>query len=201
MIEENVFANAFNPEGSVHREWRSELADDLRKPTLKGSIREAITRRLRRVYLPLLSVLGVAVSNQPLRSGRTVVRDRGRTGSSGRRRRHYRPLVLPRLPRSDPLADLTAGQRGVSCRGTRRVETRRMSVSRRLSDAPRSALHRTSSRIHRVAFSTEDGRRCNTTSDDGVRARSRRAWIPSAEDVLGVRYDVADGTRSRWNSR
>ncbi|WP_336363750.1 DUF2270 domain-containing protein [Halalkalicoccus salilacus] len=60
MIEENVFANAFNPEGSVHREWRSELADDLRKPTLKVSIREAITRRLRRVYLPLLSVLLVA---------------------------------------------------------------------------------------------------------------------------------------------
>lgn len=25
MIEENVFANAFNPEGSVHREWRKEL--------------------------------------------------------------------------------------------------------------------------------------------------------------------------------
>jgi uncharacterized membrane protein len=60
MIEENVFANAFNPEGSVHREWRKELADDLRKPTLKVSIREAMTRRLRRVYFPLLSVLLVA---------------------------------------------------------------------------------------------------------------------------------------------
>lgn len=60
MIEENVFANAFNPEGSVHHEWRSELADDLRKPTLKVSIREAMTRRLRRVYFPLLSVLLVA---------------------------------------------------------------------------------------------------------------------------------------------
>ncbi|WP_331234944.1 DUF2270 domain-containing protein [Natronorarus salvus] len=60
MIEENVFANAFNPEGSVHKEWRSELADDLRKPTLKVSSREAMTRRLRRVYFPLLSVLLVA---------------------------------------------------------------------------------------------------------------------------------------------
>ena len=60
MIEENVFANAFNPEGSVHTEWRREIADDLRKPTLKVSIREALTRRLRRVYFPLLSVLLVA---------------------------------------------------------------------------------------------------------------------------------------------
>ena len=57
LIEENVFANAFNPEGTVHREWRSELADDLRKPTLKVTTREAMTRRLRRVYFPLLSVL------------------------------------------------------------------------------------------------------------------------------------------------
>lgn len=60
MIEENGFANAFNPEGSVHREWRVELAEDLRKPTIKVSIREAMTRRLRRVHLPLLSVLFVA---------------------------------------------------------------------------------------------------------------------------------------------
>ncbi len=60
MIEENVFANAFNPEGSVHREWRRELADDLRKPTLKVSGREAMTRRLRRVYFPLLTILLVA---------------------------------------------------------------------------------------------------------------------------------------------
>lgn len=60
MIEENVFANAFNPEGTVHREWRVELADDLRKPTIKVTIREAMTRRLRRVYFPLMSVLFVA---------------------------------------------------------------------------------------------------------------------------------------------
>ena len=60
LIEENVFANAFNPEGTVHRKWRAELADDLRKPTLKVTTREAMTRRLRRVYFPLLSVLLVA---------------------------------------------------------------------------------------------------------------------------------------------
>lgn len=60
LIEENVFANAFNPEGTVHRDWRIEIADDLRKPTLKVSFREAMTRRLRRVYFPLLSVLLLA---------------------------------------------------------------------------------------------------------------------------------------------
>lgn len=60
LIEENVFANAFNPEGTVHQAWRIEIADDLRKPTLKVSFREAMTRRLRRVYFPLLSVLLVA---------------------------------------------------------------------------------------------------------------------------------------------
>lgn len=60
MIEENVFANAFNPNGTVHDHWRSELAEDLRKPTLKVSVREAVTRRLRRVYFPLLSLLFLA---------------------------------------------------------------------------------------------------------------------------------------------
>lgn len=60
MIEENVFANAFNPNGAIQKRWRAELADDLRKPTLKVSIREAMTRRLRRVYFPLLSILFVA---------------------------------------------------------------------------------------------------------------------------------------------
>lgn len=60
MIEENVFANAFNPESPIRPEWRTELAEDLRNPTLKVSTREAITRRLRRVYFLLLSVLLLA---------------------------------------------------------------------------------------------------------------------------------------------
>lgn len=60
LIEENVFANAFDPEGAVHREWRHAIAEDLRKPTLKVSVREAMTRRLRRVYCPLVTVLLVA---------------------------------------------------------------------------------------------------------------------------------------------
>lgn len=57
LIEENVFANAFDPSGTIHRDWREELGDDLRKPTLKVSRREALSRRLERVYLPLITVL------------------------------------------------------------------------------------------------------------------------------------------------
>jgi uncharacterized membrane protein len=60
LIEENVFANAFDPSGATHRDWREELGDDLRRPTLKVSIREALSRRLKRVYLPLVTVLLLA---------------------------------------------------------------------------------------------------------------------------------------------
>lgn len=57
MIEENLFANVFNPEGVEHEGWRKEIGEDLRRPTLKVSFREALSRRLRRVYLPLHTVL------------------------------------------------------------------------------------------------------------------------------------------------
>ena len=60
MIEENVFANAFDPEGSVHRDWRQKLGHDLREPTLKVSLWEALSRRLKHVYFPLETVLVVA---------------------------------------------------------------------------------------------------------------------------------------------
>ncbi|WP_101295176.1 DUF2270 domain-containing protein [Halegenticoccus soli] len=60
MIEENVFANVFSPGEPTLRNWRDEIADDLRKPTLKVSFREALSRRLKRVYFPLFSVLLVA---------------------------------------------------------------------------------------------------------------------------------------------
>lgn len=60
LIEENVFANAFDPAGAEHRGWRKEIGDDLRKPTLKVSTREALSRRLKRVYLPLITVLLLA---------------------------------------------------------------------------------------------------------------------------------------------
>ncbi|MCO8245744.1 MULTISPECIES: DUF2270 domain-containing protein [unclassified Haladaptatus] len=60
MIEENVFANAFDPKGSVHRDWREKLGHDLREPTLKVSLWEALSRRLKHVYFPLETVLVVA---------------------------------------------------------------------------------------------------------------------------------------------
>jgi len=57
LLEENVFANALEPEGVEQSNWRELLSDDLREPTLKTPTTEAIARRLRRVYFPLLSVL------------------------------------------------------------------------------------------------------------------------------------------------
>lgn len=60
LMEQNVFANAFDPAGATHRNWRKELGNDLRKPTLKVSTREALSRRLKRVYLPLVTVLLLA---------------------------------------------------------------------------------------------------------------------------------------------
>jgi uncharacterized membrane protein len=57
LLEENVFANALDPEGVEHSDWRTLLSEDLREPTLKTPILEAVSRRLRRVYFALLSVL------------------------------------------------------------------------------------------------------------------------------------------------
>lgn len=58
LIEENLFANALNPSAGVeHRDWRVELSDDYRHPSLKIPRREALKRRLQRIYLPLLAVL------------------------------------------------------------------------------------------------------------------------------------------------
>lgn len=60
LVEENVFANAADPEGVVHERWRTLLADDLREPTLKAPFLEALSRRLRRVYFPLITVVVVS---------------------------------------------------------------------------------------------------------------------------------------------
>ncbi|WP_181686439.1 DUF2270 domain-containing protein [Halorhabdus salina] len=57
LLEENVFANALDPEGVEQPNWRELLSDDLREPTIKTPLREAISRRLWRVYAPLLYVL------------------------------------------------------------------------------------------------------------------------------------------------
>lgn len=58
VLEEDLFAPAFDPEAeAVHEEWRAELSEDLRRPALKVSLLEAVSRRLRRVYLGLLAVM------------------------------------------------------------------------------------------------------------------------------------------------
>lgn len=60
IIEENVFANALEPEGVEQSNWRELLSDDFREPTVKTPVIEAVSRRLRRVYFALISVLVVA---------------------------------------------------------------------------------------------------------------------------------------------
>ncbi|MFC7202604.1 DUF2270 domain-containing protein [Haloferax namakaokahaiae] len=60
LLEENVFANAFDPSDAPLEAWRVELAADLRTPTLKVSFREAVGRRLRRVYYAIFVLLGLA---------------------------------------------------------------------------------------------------------------------------------------------
>lgn len=58
LLEEDLFANALDPRsGIIHRDWRKDLSEDLRRPTIKVPLFEALGRRLRRVYLPLLYVL------------------------------------------------------------------------------------------------------------------------------------------------
>jgi uncharacterized membrane protein len=60
MIQENLLANALDPsQGVEHRDWRAELSEDYRHPKIKVPYREALARRLRRVYLPLLTALVV----------------------------------------------------------------------------------------------------------------------------------------------
>ena len=61
LVEENLFADALDPSGGVeHRDWRAQLSEDLRHPAIKTPYVEAVNRRLRRVYLPLLLVLLLA---------------------------------------------------------------------------------------------------------------------------------------------
>jgi len=89
FIQENVFANALEPVGVEHPAWREELSDDLRHPTFKVSTREALSRRIRRVYGLLFTVAGVGwlfkVTMFPLsNSGRKPPSYRGFTVRSWR---------------------------------------------------------------------------------------------------------------------
>lgn len=63
LMQENVFANALDATKDVSDpHWRRELSEDYRQPKIKISFEEALAHRLRRVYLPLMTVLLVAWS-------------------------------------------------------------------------------------------------------------------------------------------
>jgi uncharacterized membrane protein len=58
MIQQNLLANALDPsQGVEHSNWRAELSEDYRRPTLKVTFGEALANRLRRIYLALPGVL------------------------------------------------------------------------------------------------------------------------------------------------
>ncbi len=57
-LQENLFANALDPSQGVETDaWRAELSRDYREPVAKISYRGALSHRLRRVYLPLISAM------------------------------------------------------------------------------------------------------------------------------------------------
>ena len=61
LFQQNLVAHALDPSGGIaHEDWRRKLSQDYRTPTLKVSTWEATANRLRRIYLPLLTVLLVA---------------------------------------------------------------------------------------------------------------------------------------------
>jgi len=61
LLQENVWAHGLDPsERLLHADWREQLADDYREPTLKISYEEALAHRLRRIYLPMLGIVLVA---------------------------------------------------------------------------------------------------------------------------------------------
>ncbi len=57
-LQRNVFAYGLNPSAGLEDpDWREKLSEDYRRPTIKISTREAVAHRLRRIYLPLFTVL------------------------------------------------------------------------------------------------------------------------------------------------
>ncbi|WP_394352080.1 DUF2270 domain-containing protein [Halorussus salinus] len=57
-LQENVWAYGLDSsKGLADENWRAHLADDYRTPTVKITTEEALAHRLRRVYLPLFTVL------------------------------------------------------------------------------------------------------------------------------------------------
>jgi uncharacterized membrane protein len=61
LLQKNVFAYALDPSDDLPEpHWRKTLSDAYRTPTVTISIEESLAHRLRRVYLPLYGLLGIA---------------------------------------------------------------------------------------------------------------------------------------------
>lgn len=61
LMQQNLLAAALDPDAPVdNADWRVELSDDYRRPTVKVSTLEALANRLRRIYLALFTVLVLA---------------------------------------------------------------------------------------------------------------------------------------------
>lgn len=59
-VQSDLMAEAFAPSEKPDDNWRAELGEQLRNPTLQISFWEAMNHRLRRSYLALLTVLIIA---------------------------------------------------------------------------------------------------------------------------------------------
>ncbi|MFC4450975.1 DUF2270 domain-containing protein [Halorussus aquaticus] len=58
LLEQNLFAEMFDPETDLtHDDWRRRISEDLLDPAVKTRPFTALSRRLRRIYYPLLLVL------------------------------------------------------------------------------------------------------------------------------------------------
>ncbi|QFU83147.1 DUF2270 domain-containing protein [Natronorubrum aibiense] len=61
LLQQNFLATTLDPsQRDEHSDWRTDLSDDYRRPTLKITLLEAISNRLRRIYFALLTVLCLA---------------------------------------------------------------------------------------------------------------------------------------------
>jgi uncharacterized membrane protein len=60
-MQENAYAQALDPSTDVADDaWRAKLSHDYRRPAMAITAEEAIAHRLRRVYLPLFTILVLA---------------------------------------------------------------------------------------------------------------------------------------------
>jgi uncharacterized membrane protein len=57
ILQKELLADMYAPDGSGDDDWRTELSSELRNPKFTLSFREAMTHRLRRSYLALLLLL------------------------------------------------------------------------------------------------------------------------------------------------